>query len=421
MKSVIALRVAVCCVATIAVLSGCARALNPTPQSPAGELLFLRADVQQYKVLYSFAGEPDGQRPVAMDIFNGLLYGTTLEGGSTDRGAIFRSSLSGKATVIYSFQGGSDGLEPTSGLTPFRGSFYGVTHGGGGNGCRGGYGCGTVYAVDSSGKERIVYRFKPNKIDGWFPDSRLVPINGVLYGATSFGYETKCGGSYYGCGRIFSIDSAGKERVIYHFKGGTDGCWPSSLVAFKGTLYGVTQGGVSRCAPDAPGTVFALTPSGKETVLHRFRGIPDGAVPNSLIEANGILYGTTTFGGSKTCEGGGRPCGVVFSVTTSGHEKVLYAFQGYADGAGPNSLVWLNGQLYGTTCCDGVSSVGNGTIFGLTRSGAKSTLYRFRGGSDGAGPVGLTIANGLLYGITGSGGRSCAGSTTCGTIFRLAP
>ncbi len=116
----------------------------------------------------------------------------------------------------------------------------------------------------------------------------------MLYGATSEGDEPSCG-TYYGCGRIFSIDAAGKERVIYRFKGGTDGCWPSALVALKGTLYGVTQGGgtSSSCAPDAPGTVFAVTPSGKETVLHQSKGIPDGAVPNSLMAAYGVLYGTT--------------------------------------------------------------------------------------------------------------------------------
>ncbi|MGB8964981.1 MAG: choice-of-anchor tandem repeat GloVer-containing protein [Candidatus Cybelea sp.] len=424
MNSLIAVRVAVYCFAAIAVLSGCARTLNATPPTPGGELVSLRPDVHQYKMLYSFGGEPGGQDPSGMGIFNGSLYGTTLEGGSTNHGAVFSSSLSGKPKVIYSFQGGSDGWEPNGGLTEFHGSFYGVTYVGGGTSCRGGNGCGTVYAIDSSGKERVVYRFKPNKIDGWFPDSSLVLINGVLYGATSFGYETRCG-SYYGCGRIFSIDSAGKERVIYRFKGRGDGCWPRSLLAFKGTIYGVAQGsGISsQCAPDGPGTVFAVTPSGKETVLHRFQGIPDGSDPNSLIEANGVLYGTTMEGGSQTCEGGNRPCGVVFSVTTSGHERVLYTFQGYADGAGPNSLVWLKGQLYGTTCCDGFASAGGyGTIFTLTRSRVKNTLHRFNGPPrDGESPVGLTIVDGLFYGITGGGGTGRCASFTCGTIFRIAP
>ena len=417
-------RVAAYCLAAITILSGCARMLNPTPSTPDTKMLSVRPDVHKYKVLYSFGGEPDGENPIAMSLFNGSLYGTTSVGGSAGKGAVFESSLSGKSKVVYSFQGGDDGLVPSSGLTDFHGSFYGVTYRGGGTGCRGSNGCGTVYAIDSSGNERVVYRFKPNKIDGWFPDTSLVSINGVLYGATSEGDEPSCG-TYYGCGRIFSIDAAGKERVIYRFKGGTDGCWPSALVALKGTLYGVTQGGgtSSSCAPDAPGTVFAVTPSGKETVLHQFKGIPDGAVPNSLMAAYGVLYGTTIFGGSQTCEGGNRPCGVVFSVTTSGHEKVLYAFQGSTDGGGPNGLVWLNGQLYGTTCCDGFSGdYGWGTIFGLTRSGVKNTLYRFKGSPDGQGPVGLTVVNGLFYGITNDGGSgSCRSTPGCGTIYRIAP
>ena len=210
--------------------------------------------------------------------------------------------------------------------------------------------------------------------------------------------------------------------MIYRFKGGADGCWPSSLVALKGTLYGVTQGGgtSSQCDTDGPGTVFAVTPSGKETVLHRFQDIPDGSVPNSLIAAFGVLYGTTLFGGSQTCEGGNRPCGVVFSVTTSGHEKVLYRFEGYADGAGPNSLAWLNGQLYGTTVAGG-GRIQYGTIFSLTRSRVKSTLYRFRGPPDGDAPGGLTIVNGLFYGTTVDGGSGRCGYGTCGTIYRIAP
>jgi uncharacterized repeat protein (TIGR03803 family) len=388
------------------------------------EMLSARPDVHKYKVLYSFGGEPGGQTPVAMNIFDGSLYGTTSAGGSAGEGSVFQSSLSGKARVVYSFQGGQDGSLPYSGLTEFRGSFYGVTYFGGGDGCLG-TGCGTVYAIDSSGKERVVYRFKPNKVDGRFPSTSLVSINGVLYGATSEGYEPRCGGND-GCGRIFSIDAAGKERIIYRFKGGADGCWPSALVALKGTLYGVTQGGgtsYSSCAADSPGTVFAVMPSGKETVLYRFKGIPDGAVPNSLMAANGVLYGTTTFGGAQSCEGGNRPCGVVFSVTTSGHEKVLHAFGGYTDGGGPNGLVWLNGQLYGTTCCDGFTGdYGWGTIFGLTRSGVKSTLYRFKGSPDGQGPVGLTVVSGLLYGITNAGGTgSCRSSPGCGTIYRITP
>jgi len=409
----------------ITVLGGCASTLNPALSSRGIQIPFLQPDVHGYAVLYSFDGKPDGQGPLAIGVVSGSLYGTTLQGGDAGDGTVFRSSLSGDTKILYSFQGGNDGSEPSSGLTEFKGSLYGATHAGGGTGCRYSAGCGTVYAIESSGKERVVYRFKPNNVDGWFPGSSLVPINGVLYGSTTYGYQKTCG--YYGCGRIFSIDSTGRERVIYAFKGGADGCWPVGLLAIKGTLYGITQGGgagTSQCNTAENGTVFAVTTSGKETVLHGFSNTPDGAAPSSLIAVDGVLYGTTIYGGSQSCEGGNRECGVVFSVTRSGRERVLYRFNGYSDGRGPNSLIWLNNELYGTTNSGGVDD-DLGTIFSLTRSGMKATLYRFKGGSrgghDGFNPRGLTFANGTIYGITGQGGTGTGCSYTCGTIYRIAP
>ena len=413
MSSIAIARVVAYCLAAITLLSGCARALNPTPPSPGLKMSSAQPDARKYQVLHSFSGEPDGQTPLEINFFSGSLFGTTQAGGSTGRGTVFRSSLSGKTSVIYSFKGGNDGFEPSGGLTPFHGSFYGATFYGGGGSCSSSNGCGTIYAVDSTGTERVVYRFKANKNDGWYPDGPLVSMNGVLYGTTF-------SGGAHGYGTVFSVTPSGTENIIHSFRRSSDGASPSgSLIKLSGLLYGTTvYGGKAN-----EGTVFAMTPFGKETVLHQFQGITDGSEPNSLIAAHGVLYGTTTFGGSQTCEGGGRPCGVVFSVAKSGHEKVLYRFQGYDDGALPNSLIWLNGQLYGTTLAGGVSGQ-YGTIFSLTRSRIKNTLYRFKGTPDGNAPGGLTVVNGLLYGTTGAGGTGGTGRcgfNSCGTIYRIAP
>jgi uncharacterized repeat protein (TIGR03803 family) len=423
-RSATPIRVALFWYAILAALSGCSGALSPTPPSTPAKSMFVRPDVAGYKLLYSFGGGPAGQFPFGLSTFNGSLYGTTTNGGDSGYGTAFQSSLSGKAKVLHSFRGGRDGSEPYGGLTEFHGSLYGATFRGGGTGCPSGLGCGTVYAINSAGGERIVYRFKPNRIDGWFPNVSPVVLNGSMYGATNPGHEKGCGlyGSTSGCGTIYSIDANGKERVIYRFKGGGDGCLPVALVALKGALYGVTLfGGESGSGCGGPGTVFTVTSSGRERIVHRFNGTPDGLEPNDLIAANGILYGTTMFGGSQTCEGGGRPCGVVFSVTTTGRERVLYAFQGYSDGAGPVSLVALNRELYGTTCCGG-RGTGYGTIFKITGSAVKTTLYRFKAAPDGSNPGAITSLNGLLYGITGQGGTgtSC-GAFGCGTIYKIAP
>jgi uncharacterized repeat protein (TIGR03803 family) len=61
-------------------------------------------------------------------------------------------------------------------------------------------------------------------------------------------------------------------------------------------LYGTTSAGGS----SHDGTIFAVTPSGRETVVHTFRGGGDGTLPQAgLRDVNGKLYGTTAAGGAS--------------------------------------------------------------------------------------------------------------------------
>src|ERR1017187_7063633 len=122
--------------------------------------------------------------------------------------------------------------------------------------------------------------------------------------------------------------------ALYTFTGGNDGGSPvGGLIRDdEGNFYGTT------CCDGAygAGTVFTLDTTGKETVLYSFTGGADGDQPYaSLIrDAKGNLYGTTFFGGSSAaCSGG---CGVVFKLDTSGEETVLHTFTGTGgDGANP--------------------------------------------------------------------------------------
>jgi uncharacterized repeat protein (TIGR03803 family) len=77
---------------------------------------------------------------------NGVLYGTTSDGGQFGLGTVFSVTASGVETVLHSFQGGSDGNGPIAGLAYANGVLYGTTFQGGGTGC-GGPGCGTIFAV----------------------------------------------------------------------------------------------------------------------------------------------------------------------------------------------------------------------------------------------------------------------------------
>jgi uncharacterized repeat protein (TIGR03803 family) len=190
-------------------------------------------------------------------------------------------------TVIYNFNK-KEGATPAAPLTNFHGTLYGTTSGGGANGN------GTVFTITPSGTETVLYNFKGGKNDGAGPDSALVGAGGKLYGTTWSGGNPHCGG---GCGTVFAITPSGKETVLYIFKAGTaDGAYPKgALVDVRGTLYGTTVFG----GADSQGTIFAIAASGKEAILHSFAGASDGEDPEAgFLNANGTLYGSTSQGGS---------------------------------------------------------------------------------------------------------------------------
>ena len=177
-----------------------------------------------------------------------------------------------------------------------------------------------------------------------------------------------------------------------------DGTNPSAdLINVEGALYGTTTYGGAKNA----GTAFSITKSGKETVLHSFGGSNDGWYPvAALLNVKGTLYGTTTLGG------GGD--GTVFSITPDGTEKVLHAFPYYGNGYPRAALTDVNGTLYGTTSQNFYSSVTYGSVFSITTGGKFKVLKVFH---DLANPeAALVDMNGILYGTTNSGGQYSDGS-----------
>ena len=107
-------------------------------------------------VLYSFAGTPDGANPVASLVRDtaGNLYGTTQYGGPSGSGTVFKLDTTGKETVLYSFTGTPDGANPVAGLIRgAAGNFYGTTYYGGTSGN------GTVFKLDANGKETLLHSF----------------------------------------------------------------------------------------------------------------------------------------------------------------------------------------------------------------------------------------------------------------------
>ena len=312
-------------------------------------------------VLHSFQGGTDGAYPEdgLIDV-GGTLYATTQNGGSVDNfGTVFSVTTSGIETIIHVFRGGTDGAYPFAGLIDMGGTFYGTTSAGGI------YGNGTVFSVTPAGTEKVVYSFLGG-IDGAAPKAGLIDVGGKLYGTTS------AGGSY-DAGTVFSITPGAAENMIYAFHGGIDngdGVDPvGGLVDVGGRLYGTTRAGGANNA----GMVFSVTTNGRERVVYSFGRTGDnGAVPFAgLIDVAGTLYGTTYVGGIvRKCSGQG--CGTVFSLTTTGVETVLHSFGG-GDGAYVyGGLLNERGTLYGTTLRGGAGAcaigeiIGCGVVFSLT-------------------------------------------------------
>lgn len=367
------------------------------------------AQAQTFTVLYSFTGvNGDGTYPAASLVLDqrGNLYGTTQLGGTSDMGTVFKVDPSGNETVLYSFKGGpSDGKTPLSVLVlDQRGNLYGTTMTGGTAGK------GTVFKLDTSGKETVLHSFTGSSNgDGDSPMAGLwIDKRGNLYGTTPLGGSS-------GRGTVFRVDSSGHETVLYSFTGANGGgTYPMAdlIMDHKGNLYGTTsQGGSSGW-----GTVFKLDPSGTETVLHSFAGSnEDGALPTGalIMDKRGNLYGTTQVGGSAGV-------GTVFQVDNSGKETVLHSFRGGdGDGAiGFGALVMdKRGNLYGATTSGGPTN--SGTLFKVSPSGSETVLQIFPDSVSGAAdPVGSLIMDrrGNLYGATVLGG-----SAGYGTVFRLVP
>jgi uncharacterized repeat protein (TIGR03803 family) len=393
----------------------------------------------KFKVLYTFHGLPkDGAGGNALVIdADGSLYGTAGSGGSDvgvcgtfgGCGTAFKLDKGGRRVWQHSFQF-PKGFDPDAGLLRDKaGNLYGTTYLGGDTQCpEDQYGCGTVFKLDDTGKETVLHKFTGTP-DGWFPDAPVVEDDaGNLYGTTQYG-----GPNAYGA--VFKVDKSGRESVLYSFTGGSDGCDPRGVILDSaGNLYGVTEGGGSEsCSSGGDGVVFKLGATGDFTVLHTFGG-SDGAIPVSvlLLDAGGNLYGTTTYGGNSEC--GGSGCGVVFKLSPSGTETVLYTFcslSNCVDGERPlyGPLVRdSKGNLYGTTIFGGTYSDCNGgtcgTVFKLDAGGSETVLHNFTGKADGDGPeAGLTIdRSGNLYGTTVSGGDlNCEPSYGCGVVFKITP
>lgn len=336
------------------------------------------AHAQTFTIVATFfGGGGPGLAPLARDA-EGNLYGAGF-------GGVFKTDPTGKVTVLYTFKGAPDGYGGVQVVLDPDGNLYGTTEYGGTGTCSNGpyAGCGTVFKLATTGEETILHSFTGSP-DGSWPNAGLIRDGkGNLYGTTYLGGSGSGTCFNTGCGTVYKIDPTGKETVLFRFDDGADGGLPlGNLLLVDGALYGTTAaGGTGPCTQSGNpivgcGTIFKLV-GRKETVLHSFLG-PDGSSPQSNVvrDSAGNLYATAVQGGLFTtnCYFG---CGTVVKLEPNGTETILHAFQDQSDGESPAGLVIdSEGNLYGSA--GGLGAVA-GTVFEIDAKGQFTILHAFEG------------------------------------------
>ncbi|MGH9499339.1 MAG: choice-of-anchor tandem repeat GloVer-containing protein [Terriglobales bacterium] len=346
--------------------------------------------------IYSFcpqAGCKDGAYPLggATLGFDGNLYGTTNGGGASGAGTVFSVTPGGVLTKLHDFANGTDDSVPDFPVLQGQdGSVYGVSIGQY-NGQDGAF-----YKITPSGNFTAPFDFGYN--NGALPNLPTQGTDGNFYGTTILGGQPACSGYQGGCGVVYKLTSAGKQAVLWDFKGffSNDGALPEGALVQgnDNNFYGVTrEGGNSANCGGGCGTVFKITPSGTLTVLYNFTGRPDGAYPDTglTLGTDGNFYGVTSLGGKAND-------GALFQITPAGAETVLYNFcsaNSCADGFNPETpmVQHTNGKFYGNTSGN---SLGGGVFFSLDMG-----LKPFAGLVTWIGKVGKT-AEILGQGFTGT-------------------
>ena len=355
-------------------------------------------------VLTNFTGnDPNGDLVMSGNV----LYGTT-QGYPEDSGTVFAINTDGTGfTNIYTFStvasggggggiipggggiilggggigggigGGNnaDGAYPKAGLILAGSTLYGTTSGGGVNGA------GTVFKINLDGTGfTSLFSFAavtimpessasgPNST-GAQPGSRLVLVDGNLYGTT-----TKGGAN--GHGMVFVISTNGTGFAdLYDFTAGT----PNALTWSGSLLYGTTMGG----GPAGAGTVFALGLDGSGfTTLTNFdaaNGLaPEGALALSSSNLFGVTY-SDTFHSSGTVfvmNTNGTGLDTIYRFSATVQSSPFLPYYTNSDGAGPNGLTLSGSVIYGATASGGGG--GAGTIFSLDPGNYRAHIFNYQ-------------------------------------------
>jgi uncharacterized repeat protein (TIGR03803 family) len=321
----------------------------------------------------------------------------------------------------FNQKGGEDGDTPEAVVPDSAGNLYGTAQMGGDANCQNGLGCGIVFMLgaplfgNGNPKERVLHVFENS--DGRGPVGRLLldPNSGALYGTTY-------GGGSTGYGTVFKLTPNAKKTrweftVLYNFNGSPDGAYPvaSLIVNGQGVLFGTTQyGGTGKGFGN--GTMFSLESQNgtwNEQVLLQFRLRDDGQHPFPGLTADdqGNFFAVSDANCGKHLT---QPCGYALELVPQGYSytaQILHTFY-WADGStlyGDALVRDTAGNLFGVAAYGGAH--GNGSAYELQTGGGTYTFVKrydfcaLTACHDGALPFGLSMDSaGNLYGTTATGG-----------------
>ena len=246
-------------------------------------------------VIHRFGPGADGAQPIGGVVLDsaGNLYGTTSLGGVYGKGTVFEAKRSGTESVIYDFTGGRDGTNPPAGVTlDAHGNLYGTTSFGGANDD------GVVYELSPSGSgwmQTVLYTFQ-GLSDG------QNPVGGVVLDGAGNLYGTTFDGGVNGGGTVYELSPSATGwmfTTLYSFTGGYGGPY-NKLTLANGSIYGFTEaeganglGSVFKLAPAIGGWIF--------TDLYDFIGGNEGSQPygSVAVDSDGNVFGTTNVGGTQ--------------------------------------------------------------------------------------------------------------------------
>ena len=361
--------------------------------APAGVLLLALTAAtglaQTHTILHTFAGGSNGYAPKASLLLSGGALFGAANGGSFDRGLIFKMNGDATSYTLLKEFTGSDGRGPNGGLVLLGATLYGTTTSGGTSNY------GTVFQMNMDGTSHAVLKHFLGS-DGSAPNGSLLLAGGTLYGTTYWG-------GIANNGTVFKLNTDGSGfTVLKHFTSSAVAHPQEGLVLSGATLYGTT-----------PSRVFKLNTDGSGyAVLLQLPGISSAPL---------ALSGTNLYGTSYVYEVGS---GTVFKLNTDG--------SGFAEllkleptprnmPPGMAGAILCGATLYATTIGGDPHEHGwNGTVFRVNNDGSDYKVLQRFDFTNGSNPSGiLTLSGTTLYGVTTYGGTSNQFDLGRGVVFSL--